>query len=180
MDGGLAKGAVAGVILGVGILALLLSPAFLTLTPTSAGGQQGSQNQAAQSSITIETATFVTGTTSAKMTLIVRNVGAVPVTLASISVTSASSNLGFRGDILVAIPLSGSVTVLASEGIAWAVSPSGVSSYQNSPKGSAIAVTFEGPASPGNTKLAPGDSISIKVVTTVGTFATSQFTVPNS
>ncbi len=171
---GFLKGALGGVIAGVVILVLLVgapswSQGFLGQTSSATGGQQGAQNQAAQSSISIESVSLRSGT----ITIVVRNVGAVPVSVGSITVfTGITSNSEFRAKILATIPPAGPVSIVASDGSAWTIMPSDGSSYHNIPRGTSVTLTLSGP-----TPFAPNDLLSVKVATTVGTFAQSQFTV---
>src|SRR3990172_11988450 len=85
------------VAVAMSVIIFMWSQGFLSQTSSSTGSQQGAQNQAAQSSVNIETALFKLNTTNTyangtesnhgRMTLIVRNVGSVAVTVGSITVT---------------------------------------------------------------------------------------------
>lgn len=130
------------------------SQQFLNQTSSAAGGQQGSQNQAAQSSIAIESGTFALGVFPS-ITLVVRNVGATTVTLESVTVQGSPSNAGFRSSLTDAPTPS--------------CSPSSIL-----PKGASCTY---GSTSPYLRSLEAGDVVSVKVTTTVGTFASAQFTV---
>ena len=84
------------VAVAMSVIIFMWSQGFLSQTSTSTGGQQGAQNQAAQSSISIEDVLFSTANQNA--TVIIRNVGAVSVDLGSMTVVGASSNAGFSGN----------------------------------------------------------------------------------
>jgi len=163
--------------LGIVILTLIAGASlwpqaqgFLSQLSSGTGGQQGAQNQAAQSSIAIDSASVRNGT----VLIVIRNVGAVSVSIGSISLGGLQSNSGFRAEILVATPPSGHVSIVASDGSSWTITPSDGSSYQNIAKGSAFALTLQGPSA----FAKPNDVLILKVKTTVGTFAQTQLTVP--
>ena len=84
------------VAVAMSVIIFMWSQGFLSQTSSSTGSQQGAQNQAAQSSIAIESATFQLNTTNtgtnvtaatSGSTVIIRNVGAVAITLGSITAT---------------------------------------------------------------------------------------------
>ncbi len=81
------------VAVAMSVIIFMWSQGFLAQTSTSTGAQQSAQNQAAQSSIAIETITF-SGTTA---TVYFRNVGAVSITPALLTAQGISSNTGFTG-----------------------------------------------------------------------------------
>ncbi len=81
------------VAVAMSVIIFMWSQGFLAQTSTSTGAQQGAQNQAAQSSIAIETITF-SGTNA---TVYFRNVGAVSITPALLTAQGISSNTGFTG-----------------------------------------------------------------------------------
>ncbi len=83
------------VAVSMSVIIFMWSQGFLAQTSESTGAQQGSQNQAAQSSISLETVTY-SGTTA---TVYFRNVGAVSVTPALLTAQGISSNAGFTGTI---------------------------------------------------------------------------------
>ena len=193
------------VAVAMSVIIFVWSQGFLSQTSSAAGGQQSQQNIAAQSSMSIEIATFTTGNAntgtqgagytcrgtndgSPKMTIVVRNVGTVAETLGTLVVTGTTSNAGFTGQITIA-----AITSTANTGGSMAAvssfSDSGGSaafSYSTSTatpaKGTAatIVVCNTSPNSFTLTKnsLASGDLLNIKVTSTAGTFATQQFTVP--
>src|SRR3990167_464512 len=84
------------VAVAMSVIIFMWSQGFLSQTSGSTGSQQGTQNQAAQSSINIEATVF--NNTSA--TIIVRNVGAVAISIGSMTVTGISSNAGFTGSLI--------------------------------------------------------------------------------
>jgi FlaG/FlaF family flagellin (archaellin) len=139
------------VAVAMSVIIFMWSQGFLSQTSSATGGQQGAQNIAAQSSISIEMAVFTTGANGTS-TVIVRNVGSVSVTLGSIVVQGTSSNAGFKTAVINTAP---------------SCTPAAI------PKGSACTLTVTG-----ITNLASGDVVSTKVTTTAGTFAAAQFTVP--
>src|SRR3990172_7857215 len=69
------------VAVAMSVIIFMWRKGFLSQTSSSTGSQQGAQNQAAQSSIAIEVATFDLTTNSS--TVIVRNVGAVSISIGS-------------------------------------------------------------------------------------------------
>jgi FlaG/FlaF family flagellin (archaellin) len=81
------------VAVAMSVIIFMWSQGFLSQTSESTGSQQGAQNQAAQSSVAIETITF-SGTTA---TVYFRNVGSVSITPALLTAQGISSNSGFTG-----------------------------------------------------------------------------------
>jgi FlaG/FlaF family flagellin (archaellin) len=81
------------VAVAMSVIIFMWSQGFLAQTSESTGAQQGAQNQAAQSSVAIETITF-SGTTA---TVYFRNVGSVSITPALLTAQGISSNTGFTG-----------------------------------------------------------------------------------
>ncbi len=165
------------VAVAMSVIIFMWSQGFLSQTSSATGGQQGAQNQAAQSSISIETATFNTATSGTCATsvnnpcatIIVRNVGAVSVTLGSVLLQGSSSNSGFKISITdTTLPLTA-----ASNGLCVPPTTTPAQTTCAGPKGTAITIS-EGVL----TGLTSGDVINVKVSTTVGTFAQAQFTVP--
>jgi len=140
----------AGSLLGAGVW----SQGFLSQPSSATGGQAGAQNQAAQSSISIESVDFATGALP-KVTLSIRNVGAVPVMLGSITLQGAPSNSGFRSSVTDASP-----NCVPSS----ALQRGEVCTYTT------VSSNLAG--------MIGGDIIFTKAVTSVGTFAISQHTVP--
>ena len=136
------------VAVAMSVIIFMWSQGFLSQTSTATGGQQGAQNQAAQSSIAIEDVIFNTATNTSQV--IIRNVGAVSVNLGSMTAVGTSSNSGFTGSDIISFPLNTSLA-----------------------KGVASIETTGNLAS-----LTAGDVVTIKVTTTVGTFAQATFTVP--
>ncbi len=136
------------VAVAMSVIIFMWSQSFLAQTSESTGSQQGSQNQAAQSSIAIET---IVNNGNGTITVLVRNVGAISVNLGSITVSSLSSNAGFKGSN---IKTSGYNDAALSKG--------------------------EGTAelSGALTGLDSGDVITVKVTTEAGTFAQTAYTIP--
>jgi len=183
------------VAVAMSVIIFMWSQGFLSQTSSATGGQQGAQNQAAQSSISIELGTFTKNSTAGwasgkgpQMQIVVRNVGAVAINIGSVTVSGISSNVGFKGSVITTIS-TGTVTPATSDGTTWTASPSGVAAWTTStpgyltiPKGSALTITLTGTAAPSpavtKTWLTSGDIVNIKVTTAVGTFAQAQFTVP--
>lgn len=164
------------VAVAMSVIIFMWSQGFLAGTSDSTGSQQGSQNQAAQSSISIETATFSVGSTS-NITTIVRNVGAVAVSLGSISVTGISSNAGFSGSVIGTVT-SGALpdANLIETSNTWQGSMT-TDTLSSIAKGAGVVISIGATTSSGDTKLAAGDVITIKITTDKGTFAQQTFTV---
>jgi archaellin len=164
---------------------------FLSQTSESTGAQQGAQNQAAQSSIAIEAVLFnpnATATSSeytATIVVIVRNVGAVSVKLGAVSITGISANAEMTGNVIATLSDS-TWTATGSDDVtnqqSWAVT-GGTGTIS---KGDSATLTFtrtekkvgSGAGYTDDTWFNSGDVITIKVTTTVGTFAQASFTVP--
>jgi hypothetical protein len=175
------------VAVAMSVIIFMWSQGFLSQTSESVGGQQGSQNQAAQSSIAIETALFTvaagTDTTSIpKFTVVVRNVGAVAVTLGSITVQGLSANSGFTGSLTYTWTSTASTDITETSGT-WTIGTgTDTSSEVQVAKAAAVTVVLTESVttltSSDNTYLRSGDVVTIKVATSVGTFAQSTYTVP--
>ena len=170
------------VAVAMSVIIFMWSQGFLAQTSESTGSQQGSQNQAAQSSVAIESALFAAA--SNKTIVSVRNVGAVAVSIGSIVITGPSSNAGYTGYISITIPDSGNVSssnIAKSSGATITISPSTASSYRSVAKGASVTTAVDAAPTGGeanNNDIKSGDTITIKVTTSVGTFAQSSFTVP--
>jgi hypothetical protein len=184
------------VAVAMSVIIFMWSQGFLSNTSSATGGQQGSQNQAAQSSISIELATFIAGPSSGsattgtscgaadagtpKMTLVARNVGAVAVTLGSLTMTGLSSNSGFKGSVSVT-SVSSTVTTLVAVSSqtsgTWDYSTTGATLNKGASATISVCQTAA-TATPFNTNILSGDVVNVKLTTSVGTFAQSQFTVP--
>lgn len=162
------------VAVAMAVIIFVWSQGFLSQTSSAAGGQQSQQNIAAQSSVSIDSATFTAtncGTTACTATIIVRNVGAVAETLGSLLIQGTPSNTGFQQSA-ICTSISGSSASCSGDGTSAVIITSGSLS-----KSSAAVLTFTfGTGS--NQYPASGDIMTIKVATTAGTFATQQFTVP--
>lgn len=109
------------VAVSMSVIIFMWSQGFLANTSSSTGSQQGAQNQAAQSSISIEaiTATPSGGLSDGvvnhgNLTVFVRNVGAVQVTIASIILEGTSSNTGFNRTLSTALSISGTSVIATS------------------------------------------------------------------
>lgn len=139
------------VAVAMSVIIFMWSQNFLSQTSESTGSQQGSQNQAAQSSISIENTLFNTlGNGTKEATVYIRNVGAVSVNPAMGVASGISSNAGFKSQVTNA------------------------TSSTNSPlaKGAGSSMKFH------LTGLISGDTVTFKVTTVVGTFAQATYTVP--
>jgi hypothetical protein len=170
------------VAVSMSVIIFMWGQGFLSQTSESTGAQQGAQNQAAQSSIAIESVLF--DAANNKTTIVIRNVGAVAISIGSISITGISANAGFTGYITVSIPSSGTIDtnyISKSSGATITVEPDTASSYQNIAKGDSLTVSItasqSGTAANDN-DIKSGDVITIKVTTTAGTFAQASYTVP--
>jgi len=142
------------VAVAMSVIIFMWSQGFLSNASSAVGGQQGVQNQAVQSSISIEGVT-ASGTS---LDVMVRNVGSVSVSLGSYVVVGLSSNVGFR------IAALGQVSVLTQSPVFCAT---------NLGKGSACRLTVAGLVG-----LTAGDVVTVKVTSVVGTFAQMGLTVP--
>lgn len=167
------------VAVAMSVIIFMWSQGFLAQTSESTGGQQGAQNQAAQSSISVEAVTF---TKPDAITLVVRNVGAVSVELGSVSVTPGSANP--TGSHLYK-PIT--VSTLSATMGGDVNAPAGLSQNTTStcsattlPKGSAatIILNLDTRGTAPGWYLSSGDVTTIKLTTSVGTFAQSTHTVP--
>lgn len=171
------------VAVAMSVIIFMWSQGFLSQTSESTGAQQGSQNQAAQSSVSIETSLFDASTN--KTTIVVRNVGAVAVSIGSVSISGPSSNAGFTGSILLNIPASGTIStssdVTKTSSATISVSPTAASSYKNIAKATSLVIAIDAAqtgSTANNNDIKNGDTITVKVTTAVGTFAQATFTVP--
>jgi hypothetical protein len=131
------------------------SQGFLNQTSSSSGSPQGDQNQAAQSNITIVAATFNVDQASA--TIIVRNVGAVSVSIGLMVTSGTSSNAGFTGSV---------------------INSTFTSAAENIEKGHAVTLQTGSSLISESNSLTAGDILTFKVTTTAGTFAQATYTVP--
>ena len=137
------------VAVAMSVIIFMWSQGFLAGTADSTGSQQGAQNQAAQSSISIEATVFSTANQNA--TVIVRNVGAVQVKIGNLIATGISSNVGgFATSNITAVDV-------------------------DLPKGDSENISL-GWGFLGNVNS--GDVVTIKVTTDKGTFAQQSYTVP--
>jgi len=178
------------VAVAMSVIIFMWSQGFLSQTSSSTGGQQGAQNQAAQSSISIELATFKTGAINTnavntpQITVVVRNVGAVGITPGSVTVTGPSSNAGFVGALtlgtLTTCPSSGTATTVTSTDGSWSCTLSSTTSIVGKGSSTTLVLTqaTAALATLSKTQILSGDVINIKITTNVGTFAQAQFTVP--
>lgn len=138
------------VAVAMSVIIFMWSQGFLSQTSSSTGSQQGAQNQAAQSSIAIEASIFNANDTAS---VVVRNVGSVGVTLGSLTTTGISSNAGYKGsEIKTYVDSGGNATLTKGSGVTIRT---GVL-----------------------TGLVSGDTVTLKVTTTAGTFAQATYTVP--
>lgn len=136
------------VAVAMSVIIFMWSQSFLAQTSESTGSQQGSQNQAAQSSIAIEA---IVSNGNETLTVLVRNVGAVSIELGSMTVYSLSSNAGYTGSSI-------KITDFNNPSLAKGEGTTELSKIL--------------------TGLGPGDVLTIKVTTKAGTFAQSSVTIP--
>jgi len=175
------------VAVAMSVIIFVWSQGFLSQTSSAAGSQQAVQNQAAQSSIAVESVSFIPAASggncntapNCKLVAVIRNVGAVSINFGTVSITGITSNSGFKGNVVIAaagssVALSGAATTSSSG--TWTVSSdvatNGVA------KSAAVTLTFTSTTSNADTNLLSGDVVSVKVTTGVGTFASGQFTIP--
>lgn len=172
------------VAVAMSVIIFVWSQNFLGQTSQAAGGQQSQQNLAASSGISIEAAIFTPGTGSgASVVVVVRNVGSVSETLGSFQIQGAPSNTGFSGSDVCTFTTSTSSPWLSpscsANGGSIAISPKPTSVATSSMgKSQAFTLTYTPGTGSAITTIASGDSLNIKVSTTVGTFANQQSTVP--
>lgn len=166
---------------GIAVVVFAWSQGFLGNASGAVGSQQGAQNQASQSSISIESMTFTAGTSGSNalntpvITIVIRNVGSVTVTLGSASINGPSTNAGFKGSLVVStLSTSGSVT--STDG-SWTYNLAATSIAKGACDGLVLTQGTEQATIP-MTQVLVGDLINAKVTTTVGTFAAAQYAVP--
>jgi FlaG/FlaF family flagellin (archaellin) len=160
------------VAVSMSVIIFMWGQGFLSQTSEGTGAQQGAQNQAAQSSISVEAVLFEASTSKPNITVVVRNVGAVAIELGSITVTGVTANSGFKGSLMGSIDTT--FTLTASSG-SW----SGSATATSISKGNSATITLNGTTSAtDDTVIQSGDIVTIKVTTRVGTFAQASFTVP--
>ena len=134
------------VAVAMSVIIFMWSQGFLSNTSSATGSQQGAQNVAAQSSINIESTTHSFPST---LTLYIRNVGSVSVTLGQCILSGISSNVGFRDSAIQTIFTASTIS-----------------------KGTSTSATIT------TSGIIAGDVITSKCTTNVGTFASSQYLVP--
>ncbi|MCD6511120.1 MAG: hypothetical protein J7K45_00810 [Thaumarchaeota archaeon] len=177
------------------------SQGFLSSTSSAIGTEQGAQNIAAQSQITLENVIpdkvndlpSGSDTTIGNFTIIVRNVGSVSVSLGTITIQGLPANSGMSGTINILIGSSGSanpditaitanadtskIKIYESDGGTEATN----SYFQNIAKGDSVtfivSITGNDTANT-DLDLQSGDFITVKATTTVGSFAQYSVTVP--
>ena len=167
------------VAVAMSVIIFTWSQSFLSQTGEAASGQQAAQNIAAQSGILIEavTATPSGSSSNGEITVYVRNVGSVSVTLGQVAVVGRSANAGFK----TAIPI-----LLTSGTTTYTYVPTAGTALTNTwtpadvqTKGAMSKIIIKFPdTSVNNYKLVSGDVVTIKVTTTAGTFAQASITVP--
>lgn len=171
------------VAVAMSVIIFVWSQGFLSQTSSAAGGQQSQQNLAASSGISIEAAVFTpgnSGTGTGQVIVVIRNVGSVSEVIGSFQIDGVPSNAGFKGADICPF----------SSGTATCTTPGGTSSHPNTAtlssttsigKGSSVTLTYTIVSTnvAGNEQaLNSGDSLNLKITTSVGTFATQQYTVP--
>lgn len=147
------------------------SQGFLSSTSSAVGTEQGAQNIAAQSQVAIEN--VITDPSANTIEIIIRNVGSVSATIGSIQIQGIPANAGLNKSVAIVVPSSGTIT--APTGVS-SISPNTASSY-TLPKGSSLDVTVTFTGATGY-DLISGDFITVKVPTTVGSFAQYSVTAP--
>ncbi len=171
------------VAVAMSVIIFMWSQGFLAQTSESTGSQQGSQNQAAQSSIAIETVTGTptsgtVGSNTTTLTVLARNVGAIAINVGSLTITGLSSNTRFNGSLIAIATGDTTMAVTSSPTGGWAALAS-AEGLEAVSKGGGIIITLTGTnLGPKQNQLAPGDVVTVKLTTDKGTFAQSSFTVP--
>ncbi len=156
------------------------SQGFLSSTSSAVGTEQGAQNIAAQSQIAIENVIVNPTSGSESIKIIVRNVGSVTVNVSSIQIQGMPSNSGFKNFLTAIVndDSNGIQTVTPSgHGVDTGDFSSSSGSYTLS-KGSGTVITVDLSGADTGWKPASGDFITVKVTTTVGSFAQYSVTVP--
>jgi len=174
------------------------SQGFLSSASSAVGTEQGAQNIAAQSQIIIENVIPNHGTDVGSgdetnkdlgnFTLIIRNVGSVTIDVGSITIQGIPENAGFKGTITITVASDGTLspandTALETGKTKIMYTPAAPSLTDIAKgDGTSFTVSVIGTAdlSSGDTRLdlQSGDFITVKVTTTVGSFAQYSITVP--
>lgn len=146
--------------------------------------------------IYIELAGFVTGargSSTPEVFLVVRNVGAGSVILASLSVSGYPSNQGFSGSLTASVPTveptggsQSSTAVNSTDGAGiWRLSANKTGSITSFPvslkEGEAVGLllsVMNGQSVGASTQIVSGDFLQIRVTASQGAFGDARFTVP--
>lgn len=170
------------VAVAMSVIIFMWSQGFLAGTSESTGSQQGSQNQAAQSSISIETVTGTASDTAPKLTLLVRNVGAISINVGSITITGLSSNSKFVGSLIATVSTSNTTNLIVTPNDAvgvWKGNATTLNGFAALPKGGGLVISLRCTGcTSGQTRIASGDVVTVKITTDKGTFAQQSYTVP--
>lgn len=137
------------VAVAMSVILFMWAQGFLSNNSGAIGSQQAAQNNAAQSSISIEQ---VGKNANLSMSVVVRNVGAVAVSVGSYSIVGSSTNAGYASNVIKTTVYATCLTMA---------------------KGAACTQV-----TPILTGLKSGDHLEIKVTTTAGTFSSTGFDVP--
>ncbi len=114
-----------------------------------------------------------------QVTFVVRNVGAVGVTLGSVTVTGSSSNSGFTGALTVPSLSTIGGTVTSSDGMwSYTLAVTGGGTLIAKGGSATLTITQTGTAANPKTQVLSGEVVNAKITTNVGTFASTQYTVP--
>ena len=156
------------------------SQGFLSSTSSAVGTEQGAQNIAAQSQITIENVIADSTSGSESVKIMVRNVGSVTVNVSSIQIQGMPSNSGFK-NFLTALVNSSSTGIQTVKPDGSGVYPDNFTTSSGSytlSKGDGTVITVKLSSANTGWKPASGDFITVKVTTTAGSFAQYSVTVP--
>jgi len=150
---------------------------FLSQTGEAASAQQASQNVAAQSGILIEsvpTKQWKSGTQNGNITIVVRNVGGVSVTLGTVQITPLKSNSGLNSSL---------TATYNSTTTQWNTGTTGVNATSSStqpisPRSTyTLYIIFNNSTAPQGYRPLIGDVFTVKVITTAGTFAQGTYVI---
>ncbi len=165
------------------------SQGFLSSTSSAVGTEQGAQNIAAQSQIAIEN--VIPDPDNNQVTIIIRNVGSVTVTLGSIQIQGLPANTGINETVSLLVPTDTTQTLTAVNGSSIEVihvyDSTGTDLLNNAvgdaltiQKGRSVTLTVTLSKTTDRTAdvLVSGDFITVKATTRVGSFAQYSVTTP--
>lgn len=135
--------------------------------------EQGQQNLASQASIAISSVDFNKGAANASITVVVGNVGAIPVTVSCIAATGVPSNRGFKGWVVASVTGNSLSIQSSNAGSSWSATGLG----QLMSKGATSPIKLSATTTTVNTQIFQGDRIEILVSANYGVFAAESFTV---